>query len=49
MGWLYMTSLNGHSGPRQYLDAQFTHAGAAQTLEEYRAASAACGSGESAR
>ena len=24
MGWLYMQSLNGHSGPRQYLDAQFT-------------------------
>jgi hypothetical protein len=24
MGWLYMTSLRGHSGPRQYLDAQFT-------------------------
>ena len=25
MGWLYMTSLKGHSGPRQYLDAQFTY------------------------
>jgi len=25
MGWLYMKSLNGHSGPRQYLDAQFTY------------------------
>ena len=24
MGWLYMTSLTGHSSPRQYLDAQFT-------------------------
>ncbi len=24
MGWLYMRSLDGHSGPRQYLDAQFT-------------------------
>ena len=24
MGWLYMKSVNGHSGPRQYLDAQFT-------------------------
>jgi hypothetical protein len=23
MGWLYMKSLKGHSGPRQYLDAQF--------------------------
>src|SRR5208282_5670890 len=25
MGWLYMQSLNGHTGPRQYLDAQFTY------------------------
>lgn len=25
MGWLFMTSLSGHSGPRQYLDAQFTY------------------------
>jgi hypothetical protein len=24
MGWLYMQSLKGHSGPRQYLDARFT-------------------------
>ena len=24
MGWLYMQSLEGHAGPRQYLDAQFT-------------------------
>ena len=24
MGWLYMKSPKGHSGPRQYLDAQFT-------------------------
>ena len=24
MGWLYMKSLKGQSGPRQYLDAQFT-------------------------
>jgi hypothetical protein len=24
IGWLYMKSLKGHSGPRQYLDAQFT-------------------------
>ncbi|MEY9148711.1 DUF6927 domain-containing protein [Bradyrhizobium elkanii] len=24
MGWLYMQSLGGYSGPRQYLDAQFT-------------------------
>ena len=25
MGWLYMPSLGGHSGPRQYLNAQFTY------------------------
>jgi hypothetical protein len=25
MGWLYMTSLKGFSGPRQYLDAQLTY------------------------
>ena len=25
MGWLYMKSLKGPSGPRQYLDAQFTY------------------------
>jgi hypothetical protein len=25
MGWLYMQSLDGYSGPRQYLDAQFTY------------------------
>lgn len=25
MGWLNMQTLGGHSGPRQYLDAQFTH------------------------
>ena len=25
MGWLYMKSLKGYSGPRQYLDAQFTY------------------------
>jgi hypothetical protein len=24
MGWLYMKSLHGHAGPREYLDAQFT-------------------------
>lgn len=24
MGWLYMTSLNGFAGPRQYLDAELT-------------------------
>jgi hypothetical protein len=26
MGWLYMQSLNGHSGPSAYLDDQFTYA-----------------------
>ncbi|SEP50232.1 hypothetical protein SAMN02990966_07578 [Rhodospirillales bacterium URHD0017] len=25
MGWLYKKSLDGFKGPRQYLDAQFTH------------------------
>lgn len=25
MGWLFMSSLKGHAGPREYLDAQFTH------------------------
>lgn len=25
MGWLYMQSFDDHSGPRQYLDAQFTY------------------------
>jgi hypothetical protein len=25
MGWSYMTSLNGHKTPRQYLDAQLTY------------------------
>ena len=25
MGWLYMQSLGGHSGPRAYLDDQFTY------------------------
>ena len=24
MGWLFMSSLDGHTGPREYLDAQFT-------------------------
>jgi hypothetical protein len=24
MGWLYMKSLRGHAGPREYLDDQFT-------------------------
>ena len=26
MGWLYLQSLGGFTGPRQYLDDQFTHA-----------------------
>lgn len=25
MGWLFMSSLNGHAGPREHLDAQFMH------------------------
>jgi hypothetical protein len=25
MGWLYMQSFNGHAGPCDYLDAQFTY------------------------
>ena len=25
MGWLYMQSLGGHAGPREYLDNQLTH------------------------
>ena len=25
MGWLFMSSLEGHQGPREYLDAQFTY------------------------
>ncbi len=25
MGWLYMSSLKGHAGPRSYLDNQFTY------------------------
>lgn len=25
MGWLFMTDLRGHAGPREYLDAQFTY------------------------
>ena len=25
MGWLFMRSLGGFSGPRQYLDDQFTY------------------------
>ena len=25
MGWLFTSSLGGHAGPKQYLDAQFTY------------------------
>jgi hypothetical protein len=25
MGWLYMSSVHGFAGPRQYLDDQFTY------------------------
>ena len=38
MGWLYMTSLEGHSGPRQYLDAQFTYERLETTLRVLRSA-----------
>lgn len=38
MGWLYMTSLKGHSGPRQYLDAQFTQRGSDATSSVLRSA-----------
>jgi hypothetical protein len=38
MGWLYMESLKGHSGPRQYLDAQFTFARPDRTCKVLRSA-----------
>ena len=38
MGWLYMQSLNGYSGPRQYLDAQFTFARPELTSKVLRSA-----------
>lgn len=38
MGWLYMQSLRGHSGPRQYLDAQFTYARPEVTSRALRSA-----------
>jgi len=38
MGWLYMQSLNGHSGPRQYLDAQFTYSRPELTSKVLRSA-----------
>ena len=38
MGWLYMKSLNGHSGPRQYLDAQFTNYDSTATSKVLRSA-----------
>jgi hypothetical protein len=38
MGWLYMKSLKGHSGPRQYLDAQFTYERPGTTSKVLRSA-----------
>lgn len=38
MGWLYMKSLKGHSGPRQYLDAQLTWERPDTTSEALRSA-----------
>jgi hypothetical protein len=38
MGWLYMQSLNGQSGPRQYLDAQFTYSRPELTSKVLRSA-----------
>lgn len=38
MGWLYMQSLDGHSGPKQYLDAQFTYARPEVTSKVLRSA-----------
>ncbi|MHB1205730.1 MAG: DUF6927 domain-containing protein [Rhodospirillaceae bacterium] len=38
MGWLFMTSLKGHSGPRQYLDAQFTYECSERTSRVLRSA-----------
>jgi hypothetical protein len=38
MGWLYMTSLKGHGGPRQYLDAQFTYERSDRTSKVLRSA-----------
>lgn len=38
MGWLYMQSLKGHYGPRQYLDAQFTFTRSELTSKVLRSA-----------
>lgn len=38
MGWLFMKSLGGHAGPREYLDAQFTHEDAELTSRVLRSA-----------
>ena len=38
MGWLFMTSLDGHSGPRPYLDAQFTYGTPGATSRVLRSA-----------
>ena len=38
MGWLFKKSLGGHSGPRQYLDAQFTYKHPEDTSKVLRSA-----------
>ena len=38
MGWLYMRSLGGHSGAKQYLDAQFTYTRPEMTSKVLRSA-----------
>jgi hypothetical protein len=38
MGWLFMHSLDGRSGPRQYLDAQFTYERPSGTSKVLRSA-----------
>lgn len=38
MGWLYMSSLDGHAGPREYLDAQFTSPAPERTVAVLRSA-----------
>ena len=44
MGWLYMQSLKGHSGPREYLDAQFTFERPEERRKCYGRRSSACAS-----
>lgn len=38
MGWIYMTSLRGHAGPREYLNAQVTFEGADGSARVLRSA-----------